>query len=114
MAGGDWKEMLVAAQEGDLPLVKYHIENGINPNYQHPELLTTPLIESISFQQFEVVEYLLNNGADPELKAGFSLDSPLRVARQQKNKEILQLLRGHLRKRPSLLMLFRTLFSRIS
>ena len=46
MAAGDWKEMLVAAQNGDLPLLRYHIRLGENLNYQHPEFLTTPLIEA--------------------------------------------------------------------
>jgi hypothetical protein len=40
MAAGDWKEMLIAAQNGDLELVRYHIRMGENPNYQHPEFLT--------------------------------------------------------------------------
>lgn len=44
MAAGDWKEMLIASQEGNLDLVRYHIRMGENPNYQHPEFLTTPLI----------------------------------------------------------------------
>ncbi|MEM7572123.1 MAG: ankyrin repeat domain-containing protein [Bacteroidota bacterium] len=112
MAGGDWKEMLVAVQNGDLPLVKYHIESGINPNYQHPELLTTPLIESISFQQYEIAEYLLNHGADPELKAGFSTDSPLKVAKQQKNPAILELLRQYLPNRTSWLANLRSIVLR--
>ncbi len=100
MAAGDWKDMLSAVQEGDLELVKYHLEKGVNPNYQHPEFLTTPLIESISFQQYEIAKYLLDNGADPTLKAGFSLDSPLSVAKQTKNRELIKLLKSYLPKKP--------------
>ena len=99
MAAGDWKDMLSAVQEGDLELVKYHLERGVNPNYQHPEFLTTPLIESISFEQYEIAEYLLEKGADPCLKAGFSLDSPLAVAKQTKNKDLIKLIKSHLPKR---------------
>lgn len=98
MAAGDWKDMLSAIQEGDLELVKYHLGQGVNPNYQHPEFLTTPLIESISLQQLEIARYLLENGADPTLKAGFSMDSPLVVARQTRNKALISLVKSYLPK----------------
>jgi len=94
--GGDWKDMLSAIQEGRLALVKYHIENGINPNYQHPEFLTTPLIESIVCNHIEITRYLLENGADPDLRIGLSTDSPLSVARSTKNKAMIQLIKAHL------------------
>lgn len=96
MAAGDWKDMLTAAQEGKIDLVKYHIEQGVNPNYQHPEFLTTPLIESISFRQYEVAKYLLENGADPKLRAGFSTDTPLSIAKGTKDKKLIQLIKSHL------------------
>jgi len=95
MAAGDWKEMLWAAQEGDLELLKYHIDQGVNPNYQHPELLTTPLIQSIEAGHTAITKFLLENGADPTLKAGFSEDSPLRVAKQYKNKAAVRLLKPY-------------------
>lgn len=93
MAAGDWKEMLIAAQNGDLPLVRYHIKMGENPNYQHPEFLTTPLIEAATFGHTEVVSFLLENGADPKIKAGFSADTALKMAKQNGHKEIIQLLK---------------------
>jgi len=99
MAAGDWKATLSAAQQGDLDLVKYYIQQGVNPNYQHPELLTTLLIESLSFEKYEIAKYLLENGADPQLKAGFSADSPLSVAKKTKNKELVKLIKSHLPKR---------------
>lgn len=95
MAAGDWKEMLKASQDGDLDLVKYHIEKGENPNYQHPELLTTPLIESIEYQNTEITKFLLHNGADPHLKAGFSTDTPMIVAKRNNNKEAIKLLKPY-------------------
>jgi ankyrin repeat protein len=96
MAGGDWKEMLEAVQNGDLALVRYHLENGVDPNYQHPELLTTPLIVSIENERVEVTRFLLEKGADPQLKAGFSTDTPLRVAKRMKNSAAIELLSGYL------------------
>ncbi|MEL7124269.1 MAG: ankyrin repeat domain-containing protein [Bacteroidota bacterium] len=92
MAAGDWKDLLLAAQNGDIELVKYHIKEGVNPNYQHPELLTTPLIVSIENTNIEVTKFLLENGADPHLKAGFSTDSPMIVAKRLRNKEAMKLL----------------------
>lgn len=93
MAAGDWKEMLMAAQNGDLPLVRYHIHMGENPNYQHPEFLTTPLIEAATFGHTAIVEFLLANGADPKIKAGFSADTALTMAKQNGHKEIVALLK---------------------
>lgn len=96
MAAGDWKDMLAAVQEGKIDLVKYHIEQGVNPNYQHPEFLTTPLIESISFGQHEIAKYLLENGADPKLRAGFSTDTPLSIAKRTKDKELIRLIKSYI------------------
>lgn len=95
MAAGDWKDMLTAVHNGDLDLVKHYLAEGINPNYQHPELLTTPLIEAISFQQVEIARYLLEHGADPQLAAGFSQDSPIKVARQTGNRELQHLIQTY-------------------
>lgn len=95
MAAGDWKDMLYAAQNGDLHLVKFHIEEGENPNYQHPEFLTTPLIESVTNGHTHVVRYLLENGANPNIKAGFSSDTALTIAKQQQNKPLLKLLKSY-------------------
>ncbi len=103
MAAGDWKDTLHAARDGDLSLLRYHLDNGVNPNYQHPELLTTPLIESIEHHQPEITTYLLANGADPKLNAGFSSDSPIAIARKVNNEVAVQLLRPYY---PSLLKRF--------
>jgi ankyrin repeat protein len=97
MAAGDWKDMFQATQNGDLDLVKYHIQKGVNPNYQHPEILTTPLIESIESGHIEITKFLLKNGSDPRLKAGFSTDTPMKVAKRLKNKEAVILLKPHYR-----------------
>lgn len=92
MAAGDWKEMLIAAQNGDLPLVRYHIRMGENPNYQHPEFLTTPLIEAAAFGHKEIVTFLLENGAEPHLKSGFSSDTALKMACDNGHSEIEKIL----------------------
>jgi uncharacterized protein len=47
MGHGDWKDMFRGVQNNDFELVKYYIRMGIDLNYQHPEFLTSPLIETI-------------------------------------------------------------------
>ena len=42
--GGNWKDLVKAACEGNVALAKYHLEHsggGVDPNFQHPEYLTT-------------------------------------------------------------------------
>ena len=96
MAAGDWKDLLKAIEEENLELVKYHIQSGVNINYQHPEFLTTPLIESITAGNLAIIELLLASGADPLLQAGFSTDTPLVVAKRKGNKAIVDLLHQYL------------------
>ncbi|MGB0524441.1 MAG: ankyrin repeat domain-containing protein [Flammeovirgaceae bacterium] len=95
MSAGDWKDMLKGVQENDLELVKYHINMGVDPNYQHPEFMTTPLIESAQYGHLEIAKYLLDHGANPHIKAGFSGDTALSVAKAYKQKAIIQLLKSH-------------------
>ncbi|MEL7342024.1 MAG: ankyrin repeat domain-containing protein, partial [Bacteroidota bacterium] len=63
-AGGDWKAMFAAAQKGDAPLVEYYLQQGIDPDYQHPEVLTTVLIEAANLGQLAVVKVLVEGGAN--------------------------------------------------
>jgi ankyrin repeat protein len=90
--GGDWKEMLTAAEKGDVALVRYHLRNGIDPNYQHPELLTTALIESAMHGHLEVVKLLLEGGAKPEIKSLFFGYTALEVAKIKKHKQVIAFL----------------------
>ena len=71
MSGGDWKDMFYAAERGDVEVVRYHIRNGIDPNYQHPEFLTTALVEAVKQNHLEVVKYLMEYGANPSIKSEF-------------------------------------------
>jgi ankyrin repeat protein len=93
MAAGDWKEMLKACEEGNLELVQHHVQAGVDPNYQHPEYMTTPLIVSIEYGHKAICVYLLEQGANPSLKAGFSEDTPMKIARRYKRKGIMKLLK---------------------
>lgn len=90
--GGDWKELVACAEKGDLDIVRYHIMNGIDPNYQHPEFLTTPLIEAAQAGQAEIVSFLLENGAKPNIRGIFDRMTALEVAKVYKHKAVIKIL----------------------
>ena len=101
MSAGDWKDMIYAIRDGDLELVRYHINQGVNLNYQHPEFMTTALIESIIFDKSDIAHLLLTSGADPNLRIGFSSDTALSEAKKAKNKAMITLLKNYLPKEKS-------------
>jgi uncharacterized protein len=80
VSGGNWKEMFNAACEGDLALVAYHVQSGVDVNYAHPEFLATPLVASILAQQETVALFLLANGANPHLLSEFDGCTPMQAA----------------------------------
>ena len=94
MSGGDWKEMYGAAVDGDLALVRHHINAGVNPNYQHPEILCTPLVASLIHGHEDIAHYLLAHGADPLLKSDFDDMTPLAAARRHQRTAFITLLQA--------------------
>jgi ankyrin repeat protein len=82
MSAGDWKSLYQAAVEGDLALVTHHLADGVNPNYQHPEILRTPLVASLIEGHLAVASYLLAKGADPALVSELDNLSPLQAAQR--------------------------------
>lgn len=82
MDGGNWKEMFNAACSGDLELVRYHLRNGVDVDYAHPEFLSTPLVAAALAGQEQVALALLDAGADPALRSEFDGLTPLQAARQ--------------------------------
>lgn len=82
MSGGNWKEMFHAACRGDMPLLQYHVKNGVDLDYAHPEFLSTPLVACILARQEAVALYLLAQGANPRLWSEFDGLTPLQAARQ--------------------------------
>lgn len=93
MSAGDWKDLYAAAQAGDLSRVRYHISAGVNPNYQHPEVLCTPLVASLIHGHDEVAHYLLAHGADPLLRSEFDDLTPLQAASRHGRTGLVQVLR---------------------
>lgn len=92
MSAGDWKEMYAAAQRGDLELLRYHLREGVDPNYQHPEILSTPLVTAIIENQIAAAKLLLENGADPRLRSIFDDLTPTEAAQAYGREGILPLL----------------------
>ena len=82
MDGGNWKEMFNAACEGDLELVRYHVRNGVDVDYAHPEFLATPLVACTLAGREHVALYLLEAGANPHLHSEFDGLTPLQAALQ--------------------------------
>ena len=82
MDGGNWKELFNAACEGDIELVRYHVEHGVDVNYAHPEFLSTPLVACTLAGQEQVALYLLESGADPNLLSELDAMTPLQAAQQ--------------------------------
>ncbi|MFK8164398.1 MAG: ankyrin repeat domain-containing protein [Lewinella sp.] len=97
--GGDQKALLNAAEAGDLETVKYYLRQGIDPNQEHPEAMTTPLMESVRSGQLAVVDYLLNHGADAQKPSGFEMVTPLKLAQLTKQPAMIELLKQYQPKR---------------
>ncbi|WP_262849690.1 hypothetical protein [Mumia quercus] len=84
MSGGDWKDMFGAACTGDVALVQYHLDQGVDVDYAHPELQSTALVASILARQEEVAGVLLDHGADPHLESELDEMTPAQAARHMR------------------------------
>ncbi len=96
--GGDWKEMFQAIQTGDLALVEYYLQMGIDPNYQHPEYMAAPLVESIRFKHLDIAKLLLEKGAKPQIKEDWGGETALSVAQSTHNQAAIRLLEEYIGK----------------
>ena len=80
MSGGNWKEFYLAARNGDVELVRYHVQIGVDVNYAHPEFQSTALVAAILAGKREVAQYLLDNGAEPDLMSDMDGETPREAA----------------------------------
>mmetsp|Transcript_25758 Transcript_25758/g.38976 ORF Transcript_25758/g.38976 Transcript_25758/m.38976 type:complete len:135 (+) Transcript_25758:105-509(+) len=93
--GGNWKDLVRAAKENEHEIVAYHLQRGVDPNFQHPEYMTSPLIEAIRHGNLEIVRILLQEGkASPVLPEDISGSTPLEVASEgnEGSEDMVQLL----------------------
>jgi ankyrin repeat protein len=90
----------VLAKNGETPLhqavmrnneftVKFLLENGANVNAVD-DRNTVPLFYAVGQNSLSIVAILLRNGANPNIKG--KRGSPLELAKEQKNPEIISLL----------------------
>lgn len=82
MSGGDWKDLFGAACRGDVELVRFHADHGVDLDHAHPEFQETALVAAILGGQAEVAHLLLDLGADPTLVSPADELTPLGAARQ--------------------------------
>ena len=92
MSGGNWKDMFKGVQTGDYFLVEYYLRSGIDPNYQHPEFMTTFLIESIRHNHLKIAKLLLDKGANPNTKQIWGDHTPISIAKLTNNTQAIELL----------------------
>lgn len=92
MSSGDWKEMFDAAILGDLELLRYHLAAKVDPNYQHPEYMCTPLVACIQAGQYDSAALLLQWGADPKLRSEGEAMTPLEAAYHRRDQALVRLI----------------------
>eukprot|EP00980_Cylindrotheca_fusiformis_P010935 scaffold2499_cov125-Cylindrotheca_fusiformis.AAC.26 len=91
--GGNWKDLLKAAGEGDVEKARYHIAAGVDPNFQHAEYFTAPIFEAIRNRHLELVKILVDEGgANPALIEELTDDTTIEVALASRSFDILDYL----------------------
>jgi uncharacterized protein len=92
MSGGDWKRLYQAVEVGDFALVQHYMNEGMDPNFQHAEVLRTLLVTSLINNHRAITYYLLTHGADPNLRSELDNLTPLQAAKQYGRDEFVKLL----------------------
>ena len=88
-----WSPVQMAANKGDIPMVKYLLSKGAEINYIHPIAHHTSFMLAAFNGNEEMAKYLAGAGADvnTKLKGDVSL---IRYFRDQGNKQMVQFLTG--------------------
>lgn len=98
-SGGNWKDLLKAAEHGDVGLTRYHLRQGVDPNYQHPEYFTCPIFEAARNGHLEIVKILIEEGnANPNIVEDSSDSRPIEAALETGQHDIVDYLRTKLPK----------------
>lgn len=88
--------MYKASQDGDLELAKFHLREGVDPNHQHPEILSLPIVAAIQAGHSKVVKALLESGAKTRLISVFDNMTALQAAAKSHDPEIRILFKDEL------------------
>lgn len=90
----DWKRFIQACQEGDAALVRHYIDEGIDPDFQYPEVGTVALVEAAFYGHAAIVKMLLDAGADPSIRQQLGGLNAMEAAKHQGHTEIVSVLRA--------------------
>lgn len=86
-----WSALQIAANKGQLAVVKMLVEKGANIDYKHPITKMTAL-HLAAYEGYEdVTKYLLSKGADPNLKMRGNV-SIVRAVRDNGNTKMVDIL----------------------
>lgn len=90
--------------------MQYHLDQGVDPNYQHPEMESTALCEAIRAGNIDVVKYLLEYNknpapaapnekeieenkkrptVDPTIPSAYENETPLEIAMELRHHEMI-------------------------
>ena len=89
---GDFKDLLYAARDGDIATVKHWVRRDVDLNFLHAEFLFAPLHESIRYGHHDISRILLEHGANPNLREGYSDLTPLKIAQANGDEQAIALL----------------------
>lgn len=89
---GDFKGFIHAVMNENVDEVSYYISIGMDVNFLHPEIMTNPLIEAVKVGNIEIIQLLLENGANPKIISQLG-ESALTVAKNKDDRKLIELLR---------------------
>mgnify|MGYP001801022202 CR=1 FL=1 len=87
---GDFKGFIHAVMQEDLDAVSYYISIGMDINHLHPEIMTNGLIEAVKVGNLEIVQLLMDHGADPHIVSQLG-ESAIVLAKSKNDPELIQL-----------------------
>jgi ankyrin repeat protein len=85
--GEGYSALKTAVEDGDRARVEYLLQHGANPNHTH--IGDTPLIRAVSGDTVDIVDLLLDAGADPNLQTNPDMWFALQYVRSE---QVLQVL----------------------
>lgn len=92
--GAEWKDMFHAARDGDLEMVRFQLDAGVDVDYAHPEMQSTALVEACLAGHREIAHLLLDRGADPTLASTMEECTPVEAAQRSGLDDVVLRLRS--------------------